>query len=153
MWMRMVWMRTRAKVVAGTMATALVVAAMAASAAASEGVQVEPGLWEFTSSLSDPLGGGAVPQTHRTCVREGNITPEVVMKRVRECRIYQASVQGTVARWKMKCSTPAGPMTGSGSLRSAGSAVSGSLEMTFTVGSVQIPTTSSFKGRRVGRCG
>lgn len=121
--------------------------------AMAAGVRVVPGLWEFTSSLPDVLGSEAGRQTHRTCIRDSTITPEQVMARLKECRIWDAKVQGALAKWKMKCETPAGPMVGSGSLKTTGSAISGSLDMTFTLGSLEIPATSSFQGRRVGPCG
>lgn len=115
-------------------------------------MQVEPGLWEFTSSLPDPLGGDGGKQVYRTCVRERTITPERVMAQRKECHIWNAVVVGPSAKWEMRCETPAGPMAGSGSLRSNGSTVAGSLQMTMAVGSLEIPMTGRFRGRRVGAC-
>ena len=122
------------------------------TSALGAGMQVEPGLWEFTSSLPDPLGGDSGKQVYRTCVRDRTITPERVMAQRKECRIWNAVVVGPSAKWKMSCQTPAGPMVGSGSLRSNGSAVAGSLQMSMAVGSFEIPMTGEFRGRRVGAC-
>lgn len=120
--------------------------------APAAGIQVTPGLWEFTSSLPEPLASQAGAQVYRTCVRDRTITPERVMARHKECRIWNAVVAGAAARWKMRCDTPAGPMNGSGSLRTNGSAVAGSVEMTMAVGALEIPITGAFRGRRVGNC-
>ena len=103
----------------------LVVTLAATPALAAEGMQVEPGLWEFTSSIPDPLAADQGNQAYRTCVRDHTITPERVMAQRKECRIWNAVFQGTSVRWKMRCDTPAGPMTGSGSLRSNGKAIAG----------------------------
>lgn len=115
-------------------------------------MRVEPGMWEFTSSMPDPLGGQPRNQTHRTCVRDSTITPDLVMARVDDCRIHSAAVQGRTAKWKMSCETPIGPMSGSGSLRSTDSAVAGSFQMTLAIGSLEIPANGTFKGRRLGAC-
>jgi hypothetical protein len=131
----------------------LVLAVLAAAAPASAaGLPVEPGLWEFSSSLPDPLGGEAAGGVYRTCVRDRNVTPERVMAERKECRITNAVFTGPAARWKMRCETPAGPMSGNGSVRSTGSAVAGSLDMTMAVGGFEIPVTGGFRGRRVGAC-
>jgi len=132
---------------------ALVVALLAApTSLRAEGMQVEPGLWEFTSSMPDPLGGDPVKQSYSTCVRDRTITPARVTAKMKECRIWNAVFAGPSVRWKMSCDTPAGPMNGSGSLRSSGSAVSGSLDVTMAIGALEIPMTGSFRGRRVGPC-
>lgn len=132
---------------------AAVVALLATPATGlAEGMQVVPGLWEFRSSIPDPLGGDSIAQVHRACVRDRTITPDRVMAQLKECRIRNAVFKGPSVRWKMSCETPAGPMTGTGSLRSTGSAVSGSVEMTMAIGALEIPVTGAFQGRRVGAC-
>lgn len=132
------------------MATLLLLAA-APSPARAAGIQVEPGLWEFTTTIPDPSGDGG-PQVYRTCVREREITPQVVMARHDECRISNARFAGATAKWSMRCQTPAGPMDGSGSLRTNGTAVSGSLELTMMLGALEVPLSGDFRGRRVGPC-
>lgn len=131
----------------------MVLALLAAPASVlADGMQVEPGLWEFTSSIPDPLAADSGKQVYRTCVRDHTITPERVMAQRKECRIWNAVFAGRSVRWKMRCETPAGPMAGSGSLRSSGSAVAGSLELAMAVGTLEIPVTGTFQGRRVGAC-
>ena len=139
------------RLVPTSLALALLLAAPAPSLAS--GLAVEPGLWEFTSSIPDPISGEAIRQVHRTCVRERTITPKLVMARMKECRIWNALFQGPSARWKMSCETPLGPMAGRGSLRTTGTAVSGSVDLSMAVvGGFEIPATGTFKGRRVGNC-
>ena len=133
--------------------SAAVVALLAApSLVFADGMPVNPGLWEFTSSMPGPLGSDSTKQVHRTCVRDKSITPERVMARLKECRIWNATFKDPFAKWKMSCQTPAGPMVGSGSLRSNGTVVAGSVEMTMTIGSLEVPMTGAFRGRRVGAC-
>jgi hypothetical protein len=131
----------------------LALALLAAPVAAfADGLQVEPGLWEFSSSLPDQLGGEAAGGVYRTCIRDRSVTPERVMAERKECRITNAVFTGPSARWRMRCETPAGPMNGSGAVRSTGSAVAGSLEMTMAVGGFEVPVSGGFRGRRVGAC-
>jgi len=118
----------------------------------AEGLPVEPGLWEVTWSMPDPLRGEPIRQVERTCVRDRVITAERVNAKMQQCRISNAVIHGPTARWKMRCDTPAGPMTGTGSLRSSPVAVAGSVEMTVALGALEIPVTGAFKGRRIGDC-
>lgn len=118
----------------------------------AEGLPVEPGLWEISWSMPDPLGGAAVRQTRRTCVRERTITTDRVNAQMTDCRVWNAVFQGPSARWKMRCETPAGPIAGTGSLKSNGRAVSGSVDLAMTIGSLEVPVTGAFKGQRVGDC-
>jgi hypothetical protein len=120
--------------------------------AAADGLPVVPGLWEVSWAMPDPLGGDPVRQSQRTCVRERTITTDRVNAQMTQCRVWNAVFKESSARWKMRCDTPAGPITGTGSLRSNGSAVSGSVDMAFAIGSLEVPVTGQFKGRRVGDC-
>jgi hypothetical protein len=124
----------------------------AAQAAPPQGMPVEPGMWEFRSSIPDPLAGQPVSQVHRTCVRERVVTPERVMAKLDQCRIGNVVVKGSSARWKMRCQTPAGVMTGGGSLKSTTTAVAGTFDLSMFVGGFEIPITGAFKGKRVGNC-
>jgi len=141
----------KARVFAGALLAAAIVLIPSRSARA-DGLPVQPGLWEVAWSMPDPLRGEPIRQVERTCVRDRVITAERVNARMQQCRISNAVVHGPSARWKMRCETPAGPMTGTGSLRSSPVAVSGSVEMTVALGSFEIPVTGAFKGRRIGDC-
>lgn len=116
------------------------------------GLQVEPGLWEVSWSMPDPLGGEPYRQTHRTCVRESTITTERVNRELGVCRVGNAVFEGSLVRWKMRCDTPAGPMAGTGKARSNGVQVLGAVEMSLAIGALEIPTSGSFKGKRIGEC-
>lgn len=126
--------------------------AVPGTAPAASGLEVQPGLWEFRSSLPDPTGSVAQPVVHRTCVRDRVLTPARVMAQVPECRLTDAVVETRAAKWKMRCDTPIGPMAGRGSLRTNGVEVAGTLELTMDVGGFAIPATSPFRGRRLGPC-
>jgi len=131
---------------------AVIVLSTPPSHAATGGIRIEPGLWELVSSLPDPFGGEPMRQTHRTCVRDREITPDRVNREVKMCRVWNVNIEGPLAKWRMSCDTPAGPMAGTGSLRSTPTAVAGSLELAMTIGSLEIPVTGSFKARRLGAC-
>jgi hypothetical protein len=134
-------------------ASALAIGAPAGAAeGGATGIGVEPGVWEFSSSLPDPSSGEIRRFTHRECVRDRLITPARVMARMKECRIWNARFQKTSARWSMRCDTPAGPISGGGSLRSNGTKIAGTLEMSYAIGGFEIPFSSPFDGRRVGNC-
>ena len=124
----------------------------AKTAAVPGGIHVEPGVWEFSSSLPDPSSGEIRRFTHRECVRDRVITPQRVMKRMTECRIWNARFQKTAAKWSMKCDTPAGPIAGGGSLKSSGTRIAGTLDLSYAIGGFEIPFSTPFDGRRLGNC-
>ncbi|HYC54558.1 MAG TPA: DUF3617 family protein [Candidatus Binatia bacterium] len=118
----------------------------------AQSMPVEPGVWEFTYSIPDPLGGSGLSSVHRTCVRERVVTPARVIAQIPECRVWDAIVRGTSAKWKMRCTTQAGTMAGTGSLRSNTVSVAGSLDLSVSIGALQVPVPGTFKGRRIGKC-
>jgi hypothetical protein len=134
------------------LSSAIAFAAAAPAAAATSGVRVEPGVWEFSASLPDPSSGQIRRFTHRECVRERLVTAERVQKRITECRLSNARFQETSAKWSMRCDTPAGPIAGGGSLRSSGTRIAGTLDLSYAIGGFEIPFSSPIEGRRVGTC-
>lgn len=123
-----------------------------APAGAPAGVGVEPGLWEVSATLPDPSTGEMRPITQRECVRERIVTAERVKGRLRQCRIWNARFQTRSAKWSMRCDTPAGPISGSGSLQSNGTKIAGTLDLSYTIGGFEIPFSTPFQARRLGVC-
>ena len=130
----------------------LATAPLTTEPALAAGLNVEPGLWEVSWSMPNPLGGEPYRQTQRTCVRESTITTDRVNRELSACRVGNAVFEGSLVRWKMRCDTPAGPMTGTGKARSNGTTVLGAVDMSLALGALEIPTTGSFKGKRIGEC-
>jgi hypothetical protein len=122
------------------------------AAGATTGIPVEPGLWLVSWSIPDPLGGEPIGQIEKTCVRDREITAERVNSQMTACRISSPVVKGSSARWKLRCTTPAGEMSGTGSLKSTPRQVAGTVQMSMWLGALEIPVTGTFRGRRVGDC-
>jgi len=125
---------------------------MVPEVALADGMQVEPGLWDVAYTRPDPLRGDTVTEHERLCVRDRLLTVERVNSRLSACHVSSALFHGPSVRWKMRCDTPAGEMTGGGSAKSNGREVAGSYEMSMALGSFEIPVSGAFRGHRVGDC-
>ena len=69
------------------------------------------------------------------------------------CRISNFVVDGSQAKWNIRCESPAGPMTGSGKARTNGREVVGSVQLSLaTFGGFEVPVAGTFKASRTGAC-
>jgi hypothetical protein len=146
-------------VLSSSVKTTIAAAVLAASllmlsprSAHADGLPVAPGLWEVVWTMPDPLGREPVRQKNRACVRDRIVTAERVNSMMHECRISNAVFAKASAKWRMRCDTPAGPVDGTGSLRSNGTLVTGSVDLAMSIGGFEVPATSTFRARRVGDC-
>jgi len=123
-----------------------------ASPAVAEGMRIEPGQWEFTTTSPGAMGGTPAKNVRTECIREDSMTPQRFTAGMKGCQISEPTFDESSMSWKMSCPSPAGSMSGSGSFRSSGSSVSGSVEMTMKMGAQEFPMTSNWSGRRLGAC-
>lgn len=120
--------------------------------AVSEGLRIEPGLWEFTTSHPDPMGGAPTTKVHRECVSDEEMAPQRFPTQMTGCKISEPRSDATSMSWRMSCPSPAGTMNGSATFRSTGTAMSGTIEVTMSVNGQQYSMKNSWKGHRTGDC-
>jgi hypothetical protein len=134
---------------------ALVALAMAAPAAQADGVAVEPGLWEMTTTMTMPML--PQPQTFTTseCVEDavldvadmGGEDPHP------ECVFDVSQPDANTVKWSAQC-----PVEGGGTSRaewqatSHGDSVEGEGNVTMTMMGQEFSMDATFSGRRVGDC-
>jgi len=123
-----------------------------ASPAFAEGMRIEPGQWEFTTTSPGAMGGPPTKKVRTECIRDDSMTPQRFTAELKGCQISDPKSDDTSMSWKMSCPSPAGSMNGTGSFRSSGSTVSGTLEMTRKMGAQEFPMTNNWSGRRLGAC-
>ena len=130
----------------------LLVAALEVSA---DGIPVEPGLWEMTSTMSMPML--PQPQTHSMteCIEKGEISMDDVGTQDMDpgCTFEPAKVDGATMAWSFDC-----PVEGGGTSRgewqatSHGDRVEGSGKITMTMQCQSLEMNMSWQGKRVGDC-
>jgi hypothetical protein len=118
----------------------------------ADGMRIEPGQWEFTTTSSGAMGGAPANKVHTQCIREDSMTPQRFTQEMKGCRIDEPKFDASSMSWKMSCPSSAGAMTGSGSFRSTGSGISGTIDVTMRMGDQEFPMTNRWTGRRLGAC-
>lgn len=133
-------------------ATAMSWFALAPAAALAEGMQVEPGQWEFTATTDMPMLPGPKTVTTTRCITEPEVDPDAFMDQARECTVTEVESDATSMRWKMTCANPGGTMTSEASYTSTGTAVNGTMTMNIDVDGQTITMSSTTAGKRLGPC-
>jgi hypothetical protein len=137
-----------------TLLFALVVL-VAAPAARGDGVAVEPGLWEMTTTMTMPMLPEPQTVTSTDCVEDAVLDVDEMNGEGLdpECTLDVSQPDERTIRWVMDC-----PVEGGGSshaewqVTSSGDAVDGSGTIRMTVIGQEMSMDAAFSGRRVGDC-
>ena len=111
---------------------------------------VQPGLWEITSTIEVP--GMTVPMPaakQAQCITGEDLVPRTQPQNDK-CRMLESSTHGDTVTWVVKCESAGGTMTSKGKVVYQGDSFSGSI---MTTGS-QMPSAMNHKmtGKRIGDC-
>lgn len=126
----------------------------AAAVGAAEGMEVEPGQWEMTSTTSNPATGEPQSMTVTECIEGGSLHTGSFLRDAAGCEISDIQTSTTSMRWKMRCTAAGGQMNGQAQVRSThgGKKVAGTLKMTTRFGGQAMELSSEWAGRWVGPC-
>ena len=110
---------------------------------------LQPGLWEITSTIEMP-GISTMPTAKQTqCITGKDLVPQAQSQNDK-CRMLESTTDGDTVSWVVNCESDGGTMTSQGKVVYHGNNFSGSVE---TTGS-QMPSamTQKMTGRRIGDC-
>ncbi len=132
----------------------LIAAILAAAATTALGQQqMEPGEWEFTSTMTSPMLPTPQSMTTRTCVKKENAGDPMSWagKQPPDCKTTPKSKSGDSYSWEMAC--PSSGMRGTGTARYGRGTVESEMKMSgsSTKGD-QFDMTTKVSGRRLGPC-
>ena len=122
--------------------------------ATAEGVSINPGQWEMTSTMTMTM----MPQPQTTsvseCIEDTEISPDSFnMDEDNPCDITEVLVDGNTARWSIFCPTEGGPaMEGQWEFTSSGDSITGNGSMTASFSGQEMGFTMSWEGKRTGDC-
>ncbi len=120
----------------------------------AEGIPVEPGLWEMTSTVTMPM----MPQPRVTTVTECMEKSEITMDDVGgedldpNCTFDMARVDGNTMKWSVDCPVEGGTSHGEWQATSEGDTVSGEGLLTMSFQGQTMEMTMTWEGRRTGEC-
>ncbi|MES9843558.1 MAG: DUF3617 family protein [Candidatus Sedimenticola sp. PURPLELP] len=120
---------------------------LAGCSQASE-VNMNPGLWEWSSEIEMPGMPMKMPPTvYQQCLTSEDLVPKEGGQN-QDCEISEMEASGDTVSWNMICNSPAGQVTSVGKMTYSGDSAKGEVSVK-TAGMNMLSRTS---GRRVGDC-
>jgi len=125
-----------------------------AATVSAEGISIDPGQWEMTTTLTMSMMPQPQINTVKECIEKGELDPESFnMDKENPCAITEVSIDGDTARWLISCPTPNGPpMAGKWEMTSHGATVSGSGMMSAEFSGQKMSFDMTWEGKRIGDC-
>jgi hypothetical protein len=132
----------------------LVTTLFTAPVALADGIPVEPGLWEMTSTMTMPM----LQEPRVTAVTECMQKSEISMDDMGgdgmdpNCSFDMNQVDGNTMKWSFDCPVEGGTSHGEWEAVSEGDSVSGKGLITMSFQGQTMEMTMSWAGRRIGDC-
>lgn len=132
----------------GLLVAISVVLSFAAAEVVAGGVNMKPGIWEWSMTMEVPGMAMAMPPTvYRSCVSKEDLVPRQAAQDG-HCKTVKSEVKGNRVSWRIECKTPAGPSTSEGTMTYSGNTAKGVINSMAQGMSMK----STIKGRRTGPC-
>lgn len=125
-----------------------------AGSASAEGVSINPGMWEMTSTMTMTMMPQPTSTTIKECIEDDELSPESFnMEEDNPCNITDVTVDDNTARWSISCPSEGGPvMEGNWEITSNGDSITGKGTMSTEYGGQQMGFNMTWEGKRVGNC-
>lgn len=125
-----------------------------AGTAGAEGVPIDPGMWEMTSTMTMTMMPEPRSNTVQECIENDELSPESFnMDEDNPCNITEVTIDGNTARWLINCTTAGGPVTeGQWEFTSNGDSISGNGAMAAEFSGQKMGFNMTWEGKRVGDC-
>ena len=138
-----------------TILTLALLAAVSSTALADEGIPVEPGQWEVTTTMTMPMMPTPQTMTVSECFEDEVMDMDDLATEDLDpnCTYDLAQIDGNTMKWTIDC-----PVEGGGTMHaeweatSGGDTVEGQGLMTMTIQGQQMDMTMTWSGKRVGEC-
>lgn len=134
--------------------TFLGAALLAVTAAHADGLSIEPGMWEMTTSMQMPM----LPEPRVTTVSECMEKSELSMDELGgeemdpNCTFEMNQLDGNTMSWMVDCPVEGGTAHGEWEATSHGDSITGGGLMTMSIQGQVMEMSMSWEGRRVGAC-
>ena len=127
------------------------------TAAMADSFTMNPGKWEFTTSMTMPMFPKPQITTTTDCITEEEATKDPISDLVNDgnCRILNRKKKGNRLSFEMECRNEGTTSRGKGHFISKGNSASGSMEMTIKMPQMPAGTMTmktSWQGKRIGAC-
>mgnify|MGYP001820734813 CR=1 FL=1 len=128
---------------------------LAGGAAHADGIPIEPGLWEMTSTINMPMMPQPQTNTVSECVEESEISMDDMGTEglEGECDFQLQQLDGSTMQWTVDCPMEEGTSHGEWTATSHGDSVTGEGKLSMTVMGQSMDMTMTWEGKRIGACG
>lgn len=125
-----------------------------AGTASADGVSINPGMWEMTSTMTMSMMPQPQTTTVKECIKDSELSPESFnMEEDNPCNITDVTVDDNTARWSINCPTEGGPvMEGQWEFTSDGDTITGNGTMSTEFSGQKMSFVMSWEGKRIGNC-
>lgn len=132
----------------------LLVTMLFTNVAIADGVSIDPGLWEMTSTMTMSMMPQPQTTTETECIEEHELNPEDFnMDEENPCDISNVIMNKDTARWSISCPTGNGmDMQGQWEITSKGDTISGNGSMTAEIAGQEMSFSMNWNGKRIGDC-
>jgi len=134
----------------------LIIAAIMAFAptAWTDGIPVEPGLWETTTTINMSMLPQPQVQTTTQCMEDSEMNMDDVGTEGMdsECEFQMDQVDGNTMKWSVDCPVEGGSSHGEWVATSEGESVTGNGTLTVAIQGQSMEMTMSWLGKRIGDC-
>ena len=111
-------------------------------------VNMNPGMWEWTTTVEMPgMPIQVPPQSYSACLTAADYVPKD-SKLGQTCETIDIVTEGDKVSWNMTCTTPQGVVTSQGQITYRGDTAQGDLQVTAT----GMQMLSRITGQRLGPC-
>jgi len=126
----------------------------AVPAAWADGIPVEPGLWEMSSTVNMPMMAQPRVTTTTECMKESEISMDDMGGEDMDpnCQFEMAQVDGNTMKWSFDCPVEGGTSHGEWEATSSGDSVTGNGVITMSFQGQNMEMTMSWEGKRIGDC-
>ncbi len=127
---------------------------LVSSPAVAEGIPIEPGLWEMTSTMTMPMLPNPRVSTSTECIEEDELSPEAMNQEDMDsdCTFSTRTVDGNTMKWSMACNSKGGASRGEWEASSHGDTMTGGGTVTVDMQGQSMVMTMKWDGKRVGDC-
>jgi len=125
-----------------------------AGTASADGIPIDPGMWEMTSTMTMSMMPAPQTNTVKECIEEDLLNPEQFnMDEESPCDVTDVQVNGNLASWSIVCPTEGGPaMEGKWEITSHGDTLTGKGQMTAEFSGQKMGFDMAWEGKRLGDC-
>lgn len=126
---------------------------MLPAAAGAASLSINPGLWETTTTRTNPMTGQPTTETTTECVKDQKFDPREMMQDTQGCQLTDENLSGDTLSFSMSCSMQGGAKADiQGVFQTDGTTGNGKMDMSMSMGGMNMNMNMQWDAKRLGDC-